>query len=82
MPKISARLQSLIDQQHHAGDVPRFPIIVKYNGDADALVAAGLVLHSPSGGFASGSATPETIRRLAALENVEVITEPHPIECP
>jgi hypothetical protein len=83
MPKISARLQSLMDQQHGAGDVPRFPIRVKYNGDADKLIAAGLLLRSPpNGGFATGSATAETIRRLAALENVEVITEPHHVEQP
>ena len=85
MPKLSSRLQTLLDtpadrlraladRERQAIDQPRFAIIVKHDGDSAALKAAGLVLQAPSGEFATGYATAETIHRLAALDGVKSIS--------
>jgi len=75
------RLRALTEQQRyaidHTSDQPRFAVIVKYDGDTDALETAGLVMRSPPvGGFATGFATPEAIRKLAALDGVTSISAP------
>lgn len=90
--KLSSRLQMLLDTPpdrsraladrrrdaiDHSSDQPRFAVIVKYDGDIAALEAAGLVLRSrPVGGFATGYATADAIRRLEALDSVESISAP------
>lgn len=94
--KLSPRLQMLLDTspdrlravdglKRYAVDAttdqPRFNVIVEHDGDAAALVTAGLVLRSRTAGrFATGTATAEAIRRIEALPTVRSITAPHRVD--